>query len=136
MPPKILMVDDEPLMHLLYKNHLERAGYQVLMADDGSEALELAARERPRLIVMDVLMKNMDGLAALRALKKSEVTKAIPVIIITAHVSAHHAARQESEAAGAALFLTKPFSPPQLLGAIQRVLDSTGSGAQEPNVQP
>lgn len=131
MPHKILMVDDEPLMHLLYKNHLERGGYQMLTAQDGTEALELAQRELPQLIIMDILMKNMDGLAALRALKKNEATKAIPVIVITAQVSAHHASRQEAEAAGAALFLTKPFSPSQLLASIHGVLGTASSGAPE-----
>ena len=131
MPHKILMVDDDPLMHLLYKNHLERGGYQMLTAKDGTEALELAERELPQLIIMDVLMKNMDGMAALRALKKKETTKAIPVIVITAHVSVHHAARQEADAAGATLFLTKPFSPSQLLAAIQGVLGTADSCAPE-----
>jgi CheY-like chemotaxis protein len=121
MTPKILIVDDEILTQLLYKRHIEHAGYKVLCAKDGSEAVELAARESPRLIIMDIIMKEMDGLAALRALKKNDATKAIPVVIITASVSSHYATRRESEVSGAAGFLTKPLSPAQLLSEIQRL---------------
>ncbi len=125
--PKVLLVDDEPLMHLLYKNHLERAGYELLTAKDGTEVFEIAARELPQVIVMDVFMAEMDGLAALRELKKNEATKAIPVIMVTANVSVHYAARKESTIAGAALFLTKPFGPAQLLEAIRKVVPSPGA---------
>jgi CheY-like chemotaxis protein len=121
MPQKVLIVDDEPLIRVLYQKHLEGAGYQLLTAQDGAEVLEMALRERPQAIVMDVLMAKMDGLAALRGLKKNEATKAIPVVIITAHVGAHHALRQEAETCGAALLLTKPFSPSQLLAALRQV---------------
>ena len=132
MPEKVLIVDDEALMHLLYRNHLERAGYQLLAAKDGQEALAVASQERPQVIVMDVFMKGMDGMAALRELKRSNATKDTPVIIVTAQVAAHHAARREAEAAGAALFLSKPFSPAQLLAAIQQVSSGPASPAAEP----
>ena len=121
MPQKVLIVDDEPLIRLLYQKQLEGAGYQMLSASDGAEVLELAVRERPDVVVMDVLMRKMNGMAALRELKKHEATQSIPVIIITAQVNAHNAARQEAERAGAALFLTKPFSPAQLLAALRQV---------------
>ena len=117
---KILVVDDEPIVHRLLQHHLERAGYEMIAASNGREALELASREGPNLIVMDVMMAEMDGLTALRRLKKEDLTKAIPVIMITANP--HVVARQESEAAGAAVFLTKPFSPSQLLTEIRRLV--------------
>ena len=122
MPNKVLIVDDDPLMHLLYKNQLERAGYQLVVAKDGLEAIEVAARELPQLIVMDIIMSEMDGLAALRELKKNEATKLIPVVISTASVSAHHATKRECENSGAAGFLTKPFSPAQLLAEVRRLV--------------
>jgi len=117
---QILVVDDDPLMHRLYQHHLERAGYQMVSARNGREALDAAARQPPQLIVMDIMMPDMDGLEALRELKKSDATKAIPVIIITAN--GHHIARKESESCGAAVFLTKPFSPMQLLTEIKRIV--------------
>ena len=117
---KILVVDDEPIVQRLLQHHLERAGHEMLTAANGREAIEIANRDEPELIVMDVMMAEMDGLTALRRLKKDADTKAIPVIMITANP--HHVTKQESEAAGAALFLTKPFSPNQLLTEIQRLV--------------
>jgi CheY-like chemotaxis protein len=120
MMKQILVVDDDPLMHRLYQHHLEKAGYQMMSAKTGREALDLASRQQPQLIVMDVMMPDMDGLEALRELKKSDVTNNIPVVIITA--TGHHMARKESEQSGAAIFLTKPFSPLQLLTEIRKVV--------------
>jgi two-component system, OmpR family, phosphate regulon response regulator PhoB len=121
--PKILLVDDEGLMLALYKGYIQRAGYQLATATSGEEGLEVAAHEMPDLIIMDVVMQGMSGLAALRALKTNDTTKAIPVMIITAAVSKQYeAARRESTTGGAAKFLTKPISPPQLLAEIQKIL--------------
>jgi CheY-like chemotaxis protein len=121
--PKILLVDDEGLMLALYKGYIQRAGYQLATASSGEEGVELAALEKPDLIIMDVIMQGMSGLAALRALKTNDITKPIPVIIITAAVSKQYeAARRESTTGGAAKFLTKPISPSQLLAEIQKIL--------------
>lgn len=117
---KILVVDDEPIVHRLLEHYLRGAGFETLQATNGREALEIAGRESPQLIVMDVMMAEMDGLTALRRLKKEEGTRQIPVIMITAN--SHYVTRQESEAAGAALFVTKPFSPNQLLAEIRRLV--------------
>jgi len=117
---KILVVDDEPIVHRLLQHHLERAGYEMIGATNGREAIEMATSQSPQLIVMDVMMAEMDGLTALRSLKKDEETKAIPVIMITAN--SHYVTQQESEAAGASLFLTKPFSPGKLLTEIRKLV--------------
>ena len=121
MRPKILIVDDDPVMHMLYGRHLVGAGYELLMARDGVEALAIATRDEPQLIMMDVMMEGMDGLSALRELKRAEATKNIPVVIITGNVNAHHATRKEAALSGAATFLTKPFSPAQLLAEITKL---------------
>ncbi|HXS69453.1 MAG TPA: response regulator [Candidatus Polarisedimenticolia bacterium] len=122
-PKQILVVDDDQLMHRLFQHHLEKAGYKMVSAMNGREALDLASRQQPHLIVMDIMMPDIDGLAALRELKKNDATKSIPVIVITANN--HHLARQESENSGAAIFLTKPFSPTQLLNEIRRIIPPT-----------
>ncbi len=119
--PKILLVDDEGLMLALYKSHVERGGYQLLTAKSGEEGVQVANRELPDLIVMDVIMTGMSGLAALRELKIAEATKAIPVIILTA-AAGHATARKEAELGGALRFLSKPISPSQLLAEIGRVV--------------
>jgi CheY-like chemotaxis protein len=123
MTKQVLVVDDDQLMHRLFQHHLERAGYQMLSATNGREALEIATRQVPQLIVMDVMMPDIDGLAALRELKKTDATKKIPVIVITAN--SHHLTRKESESCGAAIFLTKPFSPTQLLNEIRRLVPAS-----------
>src|SRR6266496_1274641 len=118
MPYKILIVDDEPFMLRLIQHHLENAGYELIKARNGREAIEAAARENPRLVVMDAMMPNMDGLAALRQLKQEPSTRDIPVIMLTANP--HKYSREEAESSGAVIFLTKPFSPTQLLEEIRK----------------
>jgi two-component system, chemotaxis family, chemotaxis protein CheY len=123
MMKHILLVDDDQLMHRLFQHHLQKAGYQMLSAMNGHDAIEVASRQHPDVIVMDIMMPGIDGLAVLRELKKADATKSIPVIIITAN--SHVMAGKESETAGAAIFLTKPFSPTQLLHEIRRLVPPT-----------
>ncbi|HYT59279.1 MAG TPA: response regulator [Haliangiales bacterium] len=118
MPRKILIVDDEPFMLRLIQHHLENAGYQMIKARNGREAVEAAAREKPCLVVMDAMMPNMDGLTALRQLKQEPSTRDIPVIMLTANP--HKYSQEDAESSGAAIFLTKPFSPTQLLEEIRK----------------
>ena len=125
MPGKVLIVDDDPLIQVMYKHQLEREGYQLITAKDGSEVVDVASREQPQIIVMDVIMKEMDGIAALRELKKNEATKNIPVVISTETVSAHYATKKECENSGAVGFLTKPFSPAQLISEVKRITEAS-----------
>ena len=120
MAQKILVVDDEQIVQRLLQFHLSRAGYQTLSAYNGRQAVEVAANELPELIIMDVMMAEMDGLTALKQLKTREATKSIPVIMLTAN--SHQVTREEAEASGAALFLTKPFSPTRLVTEIRRLI--------------
>ena len=120
MPKTILVVDDDLYMHRLLKHHLERNGFAMISANNGREAVEMATKEKPGLIIMDVMMGEMDGLTALKHLKKDDTTKGIPVIMITAN--AHYITRQESEISGSTSFLTKPFSPTQLLAQIRELI--------------
>ena len=132
MAPKVLLVDDDRLIHQLYHSHLERAGYEMISAFKGNDAVELAARELPQAIVMDIMMPEMDGLSAMREIKRNDRTKNIPVIVITANPH-YHLSQMESRWAGAAVFLTKPFGPASLISAVQRAISSTGpvAGAQK-----
>src|SRR5580765_727351 len=109
MGQKLIIADDDPLVTQMYQAHLRRAGYEVFTAGNGREALELAARELPQLIIMDIMMSEMDGLSAIRKLKLLEATKDIPVIAIT--TNSLPMAQKEAELAGATAFLMKPFSP-------------------------
>jgi CheY-like chemotaxis protein len=119
MDVKILVVDDEPYMQRLIQHHLEQAGYVVLKADNGSEALEVIAEERPHLVIMDFMIPEVNGLQVLQELRNRESTREIPVIMMTSH--SYRLSRQEAEASGASSFCTKPFSPTRLMMEIKRL---------------
>jgi CheY-like chemotaxis protein len=125
MSQKVLVVDDDPIMHRVLKHYLERNGYQMLSANNGREAIEVTVRELPHLVVLDVRMPEMGGLAALRELKETESTKAIPVIVVT--VNADRMTYMESKVSGAAAFMCKPFRPSELLDEIKRLAPAEGS---------
>ena len=118
---KILIVDDDPIVHLLYKRYLEQEGFQLLMARNGLEALSVAAQAKPDLILMDVMMPTKDGLSALRELKQNESTRDVPVIVMTANVAEYNTSTQEAKLGGAEGLLTKPLSPAKLIAEVRRI---------------
>src|SRR5216684_3176144 len=118
--PKILFIDDDPLMHQLYQPYIERCGYEMVGAMDGSEAFQLASRDLPKVVVMDLMMPGIDGVTAILEIKKAEATKRIPVIAISANPQ-YYCSRQQLAGVGVALFLSKPFSPAKLFSEIQRL---------------
>jgi two-component system chemotaxis response regulator CheY len=77
---------------------------------------------------MDIMMPELDGLSAIREIKRADATKTIPVIVVTANPQ-YHLSQQESQWAGATIFLTKPFSPAQLVSALQRLVPNTGAAS-------
>ena len=121
-PAKILIADDEIFMIRLLELTFKKGGYEIVSCRDGREALATAATARPQLIVLDVMMPDLDGLGALRQLKENLTTKDIPVVVLSG--KGHALTKVEAELAGAALFLTKPFSPNQLLGEVRKILES------------
>jgi CheY-like chemotaxis protein len=133
MVQKVLVVDDDPIMHRVLKHYLERNGYQMLSASTGLQGIEMATRELPQLIVLDVRMPEMGGLAALRRLKENKSTQPIPVIVVTVH--ADRLTYMESEVSGASAFLAKPFRPSELLAHIQRLAPSGAREASEDKPQ-
>jgi CheY-like chemotaxis protein len=120
MPKKILIADDEPHMLRVTELSLKKGGYDLVMARNGREAIEIARRDLPNLIVMDILMPEVDGLTALKVLKEDPLTAGIPVIMFSAR--GQLVTRKDGQASGAALFITKPFSPTQLLNEARRLL--------------
>lgn len=130
MTPKVLIVDDEPHMLRVTELSLRKGSFTLYTARNGREGLEVARRERPQLVVMDVLMPEMDGLTALRQLRQDPATAGIPVIMLTAR--GHVMTRKEAEDSGATLFLTKPFSPAHLLQEAQRLIAAGPAPAAPP----
>lgn len=116
----ILVVDDEPYMIRLLQHHIERAGFRMVKASNGREALERIRDERPQLVIMDVMMPEINGLEVLAQVRRQPETKDLPIIIMTAN--AQRFTREEAEAAGVSAFLTKPFGPTQLMAEIRRQL--------------
>ena len=121
--PKALVVDDDPVMLGLLERYLTRAGYQTLTALEAGQGVALAVQHVPAVIVMDVMMPELSGLAALRLLRHTEATKDIPVIIISANDQPE--AKQESIAGGAAAFLVKPFGLGQVLNEVNKAVRKT-----------
>lgn len=113
---RALVVDDEGILRRLIRTVLESGGYDVIEANDGETGLLLAGRERPDVIVLDVMMPGMDGFEVCRRLDHS-VSK---VVMLTARDDA--GTEETALASGADAFMTKPFSPNELLEVIDRVL--------------
>lgn len=126
MPKKILAVDDEKHIVRLVQVNLERAGYEVVTANDGKEALQKVAEENPDLVVLDVMMPYMDGFEVLQNLRRSPATRDIPVIMLTA--KAQDADVFKGWQSGVDCYLTKPFNPMELLSFVKRIFDSTDGG--------
>ncbi len=117
---KILVVEDEAELTGAIRIRLEQAGYEVLTADDGQEALEKARGENPDLIVLDLMLPKIDGYKVCRMLKFDEKYKKIPVVMLTAR------AQEKDEdlgyEVGADVFITKPFKYQVLLAKIAELL--------------
>lgn len=121
MNRKILLVDDEDDIREVAQMSLEMtAGWDVVTAASGADALRLAQDERPDAILLDVMMPGMDGPATARALKAQDETSGIPVILLTAKVQA--ADRRRFDDLGVAGVLSKPFDPMELAAQVSGVL--------------
>ena len=117
---KILAVDDERHIVRLVQVNLERAGYQVLTAFDGKEAMKKVEADKPDLIVLDVMMPRMDGFEVLKRLQANPDTRGIPVIMLTAKAQDADVFRGWSS--GVSAYLTKPFNPLELVTFVRRIL--------------
>nr|MBC8362800.1 response regulator [Candidatus Desulfatibia profunda] len=118
---KILIVDDRSEVRELVEVTLEVENYQILQADSAEKALEIARREKPDLILMDIMMPGgMDGLEATRILKEDPENKNCPVIMLTAKGQEYD--RTEGKKAGADGYFIKPFSPLDLLRKVEEIL--------------
>jgi two-component system, cell cycle response regulator DivK len=118
--PLVLIVDDNLDAREMYAIYLEHAGFRAAEAADGETALELARRDQPAVILMDATMPRMDGWEAARRLKADASTRAIPLIMLTAHAFAEH--RKRAADVGADAFLAKPVLPDALAVEIRKVL--------------
>jgi DNA-binding response OmpR family regulator len=123
MQKKILLIDDSSVNNLLLQNVLEDEKFIVLVAFNGKEGLDIIKREKPDLILLDIMMPRMDGIEVLQKIISDESTSKIPVIMLTAKTD--KADRQISLEMGAADFITKPVNIDELLSKINAILGLT-----------
>ena len=124
MPVKILLVEDNEMNRDMLSRRLLRNGFEVVMAVDGQQAVDMATSDKPDIILMDMSLPVLDGWEATRQVKANAATKAIPVIALTAHAMAED--EQKARAAGCDDFDTKPVDIARLVGKINALLDGKG----------
>ena len=118
---KILVVDDEPEMVDIIKNRLRHNGYEVITASDGIEGLEMAKRERPDLIVLDIMMPKLDGYHVCRMLKFDEKYRGISIVVLSA-LGIREESQLIAKEVGADACLAKPYNADTLLNTIKELL--------------
>jgi CheY-like chemotaxis protein len=121
---KILIVEDNEMNRDMLSRRLARRGYEIVLAVDGGEGIAAATTESPDLILMDMSLPVIDGWEAARRLKAEPLTRAIPVIGLTAHAMAGD--REKVLEAGCDDYDTKPVELPRLLQKIETLLGRTG----------
>ena len=128
---RVLVADDDPLIQRLVRTHLDRAGFRVLTAADGEEALDVAVAEQPDLIVLDLMLPKLDGFEVCKRIREFSL---VPVVMLTAR--GEQVDKLRGFEAGADDYLTKPFAPPELLARVKAVLRraQTAAAASAPSV--
>lgn len=121
MPKKIVYIEDDLEMTYLIKMILERKGYEIISTNDGMEGFEVIEREKPDLVLLDLMMPNIDGWDIYHQLKSNENTNKIPVIVISAK------AQPIDKVLGLQIakvnnYISKPFRPQELLESIESIL--------------
>jgi len=117
----ILVADDESHILNVVSLKLRNAGFHVLTASDGQEALDLAIQEQPHLVITDYHMPNLSGLEMCRRMRQNERTNKIPAIMLTAR--GYHLDPKDTAESGILRMLSKPFSPRHLLATVNEVLE-------------
>jgi DNA-binding response OmpR family regulator len=119
-PGLILVADDDPDIVALVSAVLRRAGFDVVEASDGAEALELLRTRRPQLAVLDISMPKLDGMEVLRFMRAEPESSAVPVVLLSAR--AQEADVRDGYAQGASKYVRKPFSPRELVAVVRELL--------------
>jgi two-component system cell cycle response regulator DivK len=122
--PRIVLVEDNEDNRDMLSRRLVRRGFEILIAVNGEEAVEMVTREKPDLVLMDISLPVMDGFEATRRLKAAEETKSIPIIALTAHAMSGD--REKAMAAGCDDYDIKPIELPRLLSKIDGLLGHKG----------
>lgn len=119
---RVLLIDDSATILALLRKFLRQNGYDTLEASDAETGIELARNEQPELIFLDIVLPGMNGFAALRALRRDPLTKAIPIIMISGNIAATE--QFYVQRIGADDFMKKPFSRSEVFSRIEPLLDA------------
>lgn len=119
-PTTILVAEDDHIMRMLLQHHLQRAGYTVLSALNGAEAIERTETQSVDLVITDLYMPFLNGVEVCQRLRDNVQTRAIPVIMISA--PPERLSKHEVASAGIFAWITKPFNPAELVATIQKAL--------------
>jgi len=125
MKAKILVIEDNAQNLYLITFMLEKNGYEVVSTGKGAEAVELAAREKPDLIVMDIQLPDIDGLEATRRIRASEADGGIPIVALTSYAMVGD--KERALAAGCTGYIEKPLNPDTFMAGIERYLPGQAS---------
>ncbi len=124
--PKILLVEDDEMNRDMLSRRLIKRGYDVVIATDGQQGVDMARSEDPAIVLMDMSLPVIDGWTATRALKDDPTTAAIPVIALTAHAMSGD--EDKARSAGCDDFDTKPVELKRLLGKIEALIGEVSTG--------
>jgi two-component system cell cycle response regulator DivK len=120
MSRRILVVEDQEDNRQILRDLLGSVGYDMIEADNGEDAIRIAAAERPDLILMDIQLPTLDGYEATRRIKADPALKAIPIIVVTSYALSGD--QEKARAVGCDDYVTKPYSPRALLAKIRQYL--------------
>lgn len=129
MKKKILIVDDEKDIREIIKIPLLEDGFQILEASNGKEAIELAQKEKPDLITLDIMMPNIDGFQAAKVIKENPATADIPIIILSVLSQ-----DKKNFMQGIADYISKPFKPDELVKKIRKIIEDAGQADKSKNI--
>lgn len=121
--PKILLVEDDEMLHGMYTQKFKNQGYEVVSAFNGAEGVELSQKEKPDLILLDVIMPKMDGFVALKKIRKNEITAGIPVILLT-NLGQEEDVKKGKELGANDYFIKANHTPQEVVDKVHSVLQT------------
>ena len=118
---KILLVEDDQMIVEMYKLRMEEEGFEVILTEKGSEAIELAKKEKPAIILLDIILPEIDGFSILQSIKSESATKKIPVILLT-NLSQESDQQKGIKLGATGYFVKAQHTPAEIMNEIKKIL--------------
>lgn len=129
MKRRILLIEDNYQNRYMITFLLEKHGYEVIQAEDGATGIDLAAKVKPNMILLDIQLPNMDGYSVARALRKDPSLNSVPIVAVTSFAMFND--REKALGAGCDGYLEKPVNPETFIGDIERFMKAPMEGADD-----